>query len=184
MTTSAARASPVSSRRRDRATRKAPIRLITANSPPTLTSLRTRPLRLVRTDAAVPNPSRGTTDEPNITRCRRRLRRLIAASALWLRTEYLDSTLLGPSWKWHEDGMLAEATDRQSQRRLLHGRFTDCAVRIKRCVFAGQPCARVVVRGGVEPPTFRFSGGRSYQLSYLTGLAAGRSLTARGSRQN
>ena len=25
----------------------------------------------------------------------------------------------------------------------------------------------VVVRGGVEPPTFRFSGGRSYQLSYL-----------------
>ena len=27
---------------------------------------------------------------------------------------------------------------------------------------------RVVVRGGVEPPTFRFSGGRSYRLSYLT----------------
>jgi hypothetical protein len=27
---------------------------------------------------------------------------------------------------------------------------------------------RSVVRGGVEPPTFRFSGGRSYQLSYLT----------------
>ncbi len=27
---------------------------------------------------------------------------------------------------------------------------------------------RLVVRGGVEPPTFRFSGGRSYQLSYLT----------------
>jgi hypothetical protein len=25
-----------------------------------------------------------------------------------------------------------------------------------------------VVRGGVEPPTFRFSGGRSYRLSYLT----------------
>jgi hypothetical protein len=30
-------------------------------------------------------------------------------------------------------------------------------------------CQRVfVVRGGVEPPTFRFSGGRSYRLSYLT----------------
>src|ERR1039457_3728085 len=28
--------------------------------------------------------------------------------------------------------------------------------------------AKRVVRGGVEPPTFRFSGGRSYQLSYLT----------------
>ena len=26
---------------------------------------------------------------------------------------------------------------------------------------------RVVARGGVEPPTYRFSGGRSYQLSYL-----------------
>jgi hypothetical protein len=24
-----------------------------------------------------------------------------------------------------------------------------------------------VGRGGVEPPTFRFSGGRSYRLSYL-----------------
>ena len=27
--------------------------------------------------------------------------------------------------------------------------------------------ASVVARGGVEPPTYRFSGGRSYQLSYL-----------------
>ncbi len=33
------------------------------------------------------------------------------------------------------------------------------------------PCSestyRDVARGGVEPPTFRFSVGRSYQLSYL-----------------
>jgi hypothetical protein len=27
---------------------------------------------------------------------------------------------------------------------------------------------RVVVRGRIELPTFRFSGGRSYRLSYLT----------------
>ncbi len=27
----------------------------------------------------------------------------------------------------------------------------------------------VVARGGIEPPTFRFSGGRSYRLSYLAG---------------
>jgi hypothetical protein len=25
----------------------------------------------------------------------------------------------------------------------------------------------LVARGGIEPPTYRFSGGRSYQLSYL-----------------
>jgi hypothetical protein len=28
-------------------------------------------------------------------------------------------------------------------------------------------CLAEVGRGGVEPPTFRFSGGRSYRLSYL-----------------
>src|SRR5579859_1395189 len=28
--------------------------------------------------------------------------------------------------------------------------------------------SELVVRGGIEPPTFRFSGGRSYRLSYLT----------------
>ena len=27
---------------------------------------------------------------------------------------------------------------------------------------------KLVVRGRVELPTFRFSGGRSYQLSYMT----------------
>src|SRR4051812_13017337 len=30
-----------------------------------------------------------------------------------------------------------------------------------------------VARGGVEPPTFRFSVGRSYQLSYLAGCTRG-----------
>lgn len=29
-----------------------------------------------------------------------------------------------------------------------------------------------VARGGVEPPTFRFSVGRSYQLSYLAGIGS------------
>ena len=31
----------------------------------------------------------------------------------------------------------------------------------------GTTIGQVVARGGVEPPTFRFSVGRSYQLSYL-----------------
>ena len=31
----------------------------------------------------------------------------------------------------------------------------------------------VVARGGVEPPTFRFSVGRSYQLSYLAAVPVG-----------
>jgi hypothetical protein len=30
----------------------------------------------------------------------------------------------------------------------------------------------MVARGGVEPPTYRFSGGRSYQLSYLAETGA------------
>src|SRR5258706_11795747 len=34
-----------------------------------------------------------------------------------------------------------------------------------------QPGEGLVGRGGVEPPTFRFSGGRSYRLSYLPVLA-------------
>ena len=35
-----------------------------------------------------------------------------------------------------------------------------------------------MIRGGVEPPTFRFSGGRSYRLSYLTSTTARQGLTA------
>ena len=31
----------------------------------------------------------------------------------------------------------------------------------------------MVARGGVEPPTFRFSGGRSYRLSYLPATPTG-----------
>ena len=40
-------------------------------------------------------------------------------------------------------------------------------------ISAGQRCKNVVVRGGVEPPTFRFSGGADAQLSPITlqGLA-------------
>ena len=33
----------------------------------------------------------------------------------------------------------------------------------------------LVARGGVEPPTFRFSVGRSYQLSYLAVVVRERS---------
>ena len=37
-------------------------------------------------------------------------------------------------------------------------------------VLSPRPCSsRLVARGGIEPPTFRFSGGRSYRLSYLAG---------------
>ncbi len=46
---------------------------------------------------------------------------------------------------------------------------------------AAFPLVGVVVRGGVEPPTFRFSGGRSYQLSYLT--KAGPRLTVKFANQ-
>ena len=48
-------------------------------------------------------------------------------------------------------------------------------------VRTGQAMWRRVVRGGVEPPTFRFSGGRSYQLSYLTKASSG--LTAKSANQ-
>ncbi len=34
---------------------------------------------------------------------------------------------------------------------------------------ATKTAADLVARGGIEPPTFRFSGGRSYRLSYLAG---------------
>jgi hypothetical protein len=40
---------------------------------------------------------------------------------------------------------------------------------------AAFPQVRGVARGGVEPPTFRFSVGRSYQLSYLAVPAEPRS---------
>ncbi len=38
-----------------------------------------------------------------------------------------------------------------------------------------------VGRGGVEPPTFHFSGGRSYQLSYLPAPVPGDPETVRNS---
>ena len=40
-------------------------------------------------------------------------------------------------------------------------------------ISAGQGLFSLVARGGVEPPTFRFSVGRSYQLSYLAVLRPG-----------
>ena len=48
-----------------------------------------------------------------------------------------------------------------------------------KCHWGKKPCVcwifqrfQGVARGGVEPPTFRFSVGRSYQLSYLAEWAA------------
>ena len=38
----------------------------------------------------------------------------------------------------------------------------------------------MVARGGVEPPTFRFSVGRSYQLSYLAIASAPRAALTSG----
>ena len=40
-------------------------------------------------------------------------------------------------------------------------------------------CGFGVARGGVEPPTFRFSVGRSYQLSYLAAPSSGAGQTSR-----
>ena len=42
-----------------------------------------------------------------------------------------------------------------------------------------KPEGQVVARGGVEPPTFRFSVGRSYQLSYLAGCTPPHSRSAK-----
>lgn len=41
----------------------------------------------------------------------------------------------------------------------------------------------MVARGGVEPPTYRFSGGRSYQLSYLAPARLARSQTSNRATQ-
>ena len=41
--------------------------------------------------------------------------------------------------------------------------------RIPRATRGSEPVILLVARGGIEPPTFRFSGGRSYRLSYLAG---------------
>ena len=49
----------------------------------------------------------------------------------------------------------------------------------------GCPCRTpevLVARGGIEPPTYRFSGGRSYQLSYLAVTADGRARDGRTRR--
>ena len=67
---------------------------------------------------------------------------------------------------------------RQALARARRGRWDDTvavSVAVNRRIgirrAEHRPRSEVVVRGGVEPPTFRFSGGRSYRLSYLTVLA-------------
>ena len=75
----------------------------------------------------------------------------------------------------NHSAMLRAAHPNPPCRSLGRGLFVASAVRRCRRVH-GAPFRRHaslairVVRGGVEPPTFRFSGGRSYQLSYLTEL--------------
>ena len=52
------------------------------------------------------------------------------------------------------------------KRRIIWGRWRIWITRPG----SKKPCELgflVVARGGIEPPTFRFSGGRSYRLSYL-----------------
>src|SRR5690606_39276077 len=65
---------------------------------------------------------------------------------------------------------------RPSQRVLLEGQLRPKLSTSRRngpCELArkGRFCwSCVVARAGIEPATFRFSGGRSYQLSYLAGM--------------
>jgi hypothetical protein len=57
--------------------------------------------------------------------------------------------------------------------RVLTARFRAKDSESRLCSSEPLACQiETVVRGGVEPPTFRFSGGRSYQLSYLTATGA------------
>src|ERR1044072_3076154 len=48
---------------------------------------------------------------------------------------------------------------------------TSCRENKKAALTGVKTASSCVARAGVEPATFRFSGGRSYQLSYLAGNA-------------
>src|SRR4051812_46860873 len=61
-----------------------------------------------------------------------------------------------------------QATDDQGGLRSTTVKILDIEDRRKAVMTRRDAWSWGVVRGGVEPPTFRFSGGRSYQLSYLT----------------
>jgi hypothetical protein len=69
---------------------------------------------------------------------------------------------------------LAGASARTSRKISRHFlRYRSGCAGAQTCCRPGQGLRSLVVRGGVEPPTFRFSGGRSYRLSYLTVTSAG-----------
>ncbi len=65
--------------------------------------------------------------------------------------------------------------DSQLDRSRLQATHLDLSSQRLRC---SEVIGKVVARGGVEPPTFRFSVGRSYQLSYLAGRAGDPTRTA------
>src|SRR3954468_2299870 len=83
-----------------------------------------------------------------------------------------------PRWPRRRRTLLRQAVQPHAPRRSATGglmRLLEGAIAALKRKAAGHRAftlgSEVVARGGVEPPTFRFSVGRSYQLSYLALVA-------------